>query len=209
MYFILFLLNISIKKYSIFEAKLKRYFQIILYLHLKLFFSLNRMKKYLELYIYIIVTMVFTSCSVNKFIPEEQYLLDKVNIISDTKEVQPSLFTSYIRQNPNSKWFNLVKVPMHIYCLSGKDSTNSFNRFLQKLGDAPVIYDPIVSEKSKKEMEKADAIGGFLFEIKELESFPIEFSERLWHNMVDHVKVYEDDRLVFVFRNGMKITEFL
>jgi len=58
-------------------------------------------------------------------------------------------------------------------------------------------------------MEKADAIGGFLFEIKELESLPIEFSERLWHNMLDHVKVYEDDRLVFVFRNGMKITEFL
>lgn len=120
------------------------------------------MKKYLELYIYIIVTMVFTSCSVNKFIPEEQYLLDKVNIISDTKEVQPSLFTSYIRQNPNSKWFNLVKVPMHIYCLSGKDSTNSFNRFLQKLGDAPVIYDPIVSEKSKKEMEKAVQNMGYM-----------------------------------------------
>ena len=53
------------------------------------------------------------------------------------------------------------------------------------------------------------AIGGFLFEIKEPESLPIEFSERLWHNMVDHVKVYEDDRLVFVFRNGLKITEFL
>ena len=120
------------------------------------------MKKYLELYIYIIVTMVFTSCSVNKFIPEEQYLLDKVNIISDTKEVQPSLFTSYIRQNPNSKWFNLVKVPMHIYCLSSKDSTNSFNRFLQKLGDAPVIYDPIVSEKSKKEMEKAVQNMGYM-----------------------------------------------
>ena len=59
------------------------------------------------------------SCSVNKFIPEEHYLLDEVSIVSDTKEVQPSLFTSYIRQNPNSKWFNLVKVPMHIYCLTG------------------------------------------------------------------------------------------
>ena len=68
--------------------------------------------------------------------------------------------------------------------------------------------DEIQTQRADK-MEKADAIGGFLFEIKELESLPIEFSERLWHNMVDHVKVYEDDRLVFVFRNGMKITEFL
>ena len=58
-------------------------------------------------------------------------------------------------------------------------------------------------------MEKADAISGFLFEIKELDSLPVEFSKRLWYHMVDHVKVYEDDRLVFVFRNGIKISEFL
>ena len=102
------------------------------------------------------------SCSVNKFIPEEHYLLDEVSIVSDTKEVQPSLFTSYIRQNPNSKWFNLVKVPMHIYCLTGTDSINSFERFLQKLGDAPVIYDPIVTRKSQQEIEKAVKNMGYM-----------------------------------------------
>ena len=102
------------------------------------------------------------SCSVNKFIPEEHYLLDEVSIVSDTKEVQPSLFTSYIRQNPNSKWFNLVKVPMHIYCLTGTDSINSFERFLQKLGDAPVIYDPIITRKSQQEIEKAVKNMGYM-----------------------------------------------
>ena len=102
------------------------------------------------------------SCSVNKFIPEEHYLLDEVSIVSDTKEVQPSLFTSYIRQNPNSKWFNLVKVPMHIYCLTGTDSINSFKRFLQKLGDAPVIYDPIITRKSQQEIEKAVKNMGYM-----------------------------------------------
>lgn len=68
--------------------------------------------------------------------------------------------------------------------------------------------DEIQTQRADK-MEKADSISGFLFEISELESLPIAFSERLWHNMVDHVKVYEDDQLVFVFRNGIKITEFL
>ena len=113
------------------------------------------MKKILRLYICLLLIIGISSCSVNKFIPEGEYLLDEVSITSDTKEVSPSLFTSYIRQNPNAKWFNLVKVPMRIYCLSGQDSTSSFNRFLRKLGDEPVIYNTMVSQKSRKEMEKA------------------------------------------------------
>lgn len=120
------------------------------------------MKRKLRLYIYITIAALLASCSTSKFIPEEHYLLDEVNIVSDTKEVQPSFFTSYIRQNPNSKWFNLVRVPMHIYCLSGKDSTNSFNRFLRKLGDAPVIYDASIAQKSQKEIEKAVKNMGYM-----------------------------------------------
>lgn len=120
------------------------------------------MKRKVQLYIYLAIVSLLASCSVNKFIPEEHYLLDEVSIVSDTKEVQPSMFNSYIRQNPNAKWFNLVKVPMHIYCLSGKDSTNSFNRFLRKLGDAPVIYDRNVTQKSQKEIEKAVQNMGYM-----------------------------------------------
>ena len=119
------------------------------------------MKK-LGLYTFIAIITLLCSCSVNKFIPENKYLLDEVSITSDTKEVQPSLFTSYIRQNANSKWFNLVKVPMRIYCLSGSDSTNSFNRFLRRLGDEPVIYDQLITEKSKQEIEKAVKNMGYM-----------------------------------------------
>ena len=120
------------------------------------------MKRIFRLYLYIMLVALISSCSANRFIPENHYLLDEVNIFSDTKEVQPSLFTSYVRQNPNAKWFNLVKVPMHIYCLSGQDSTSSFNRFLKKLGDEPVIYDPFVTEKSKMEIEKAVRNMGYM-----------------------------------------------
>lgn len=120
------------------------------------------MKRIFRLYLYIMLVALISSCSANRFIPENQYLLDEVNILSDTKEVNPSLFNSYVRQNPNAKWFNLVKVPMHIYCLSGQDSTSSFNRFLKKLGDEPVIYDPFVTEKSKIEIEKAVRNMGYM-----------------------------------------------
>ena len=120
------------------------------------------MEKNIRLYIFFLVITILSSCSVQKFIPEGEYLLDEVSIESDTKEVQPSLFYTYIRQNPNAKWFNLARVPLSIYCLSGQDSTKAFNRFLRKLGDEPVIYDPIVTQKSRKEMEKAIRNMGYM-----------------------------------------------
>ena len=120
------------------------------------------MKKSAHPYIYTLILALCTSCSVNKFIPEYQYLLDEVKIVSDTKEVKPSLFNSYLRQNPNAKWFNMVKIPMYIYGASGTDSTKRVNRFFRKIGDAPVIYNADVAMKSKEEIEKAVRNMGYI-----------------------------------------------
>ena len=51
---------------------------------------------------------------------------------------------------------------MHIYCISGKDSTKHFNRFFQKIGDAPVIYDEKTALKSRTEIEKAVRNMGYM-----------------------------------------------
>ena len=124
--------------------------------------NLLDMPKSLKLYIYTGILVLLCSCSAQKFIPEGEYLLDKVRIESDTKQVHPSSFTPYIRQNPNARWFNLVKVPMGIYCLSGRDSSKSFNQFLRKLGDEPVIYESAVAKKSQIEIEKAVRNMGYM-----------------------------------------------
>lgn len=82
-------------------------------------------------------------------------MLDEVKIVSDNKEVKPSSVKSYIRQNPNAKWFSLVKVPLYTYSLSGKDSTKWYNKFLRKIGDAPVIYSEADALRSQEEIKKA------------------------------------------------------
>lgn len=120
------------------------------------------MKKSAHLHIYTLLVLLCTSCSVNKFIPEGGYLLDEVRIVSDKKEVKPSMFNSYIRQNPNAKWFNMVKVPMRIYCVSGRDSSHWMNRFFRKIGDAPVIYDAGLARKSQEEIGKAVRNMGYM-----------------------------------------------
>ena len=135
----------------------------MLYLQIKLYCtSLLHMKNRVILSIYFLIIALFYSCSSQKFIPENQYLLDEVNIISDSKDVKPSQFSSYIRQNPNAKWFNLIKVPLHIYCTSGKDSTLWINKFLRKIGDAPVIYDEKLATKSQEVIEQAVMNMGYM-----------------------------------------------
>ena len=68
-------------------------------------------------------------------------------------------------------------------------------------------------KKLRKTMEqrqlKADIISGFMFEVSELDDLPIEFDEKLWNSVIDIVTVYEDERLVFKFKNRAEIEEQL
>ncbi|MGL5273232.1 MAG: POTRA domain-containing protein, partial [Phocaeicola sp.] len=120
------------------------------------------MKKCFHLCLISFSILLCTSCSVSKFIPDNGYLLDQVLIESDLKSIKTSDLENYIRQNPNSKWFNLVKVPMGIYILSGSDDPKGINRFLRKIGDAPVIYDKELAEKTRMEIEKAVRNTGYI-----------------------------------------------
>ncbi len=50
----------------------------------------------------------------------------------------------------------------------------------------------------------------FITELMTLDdSLPVQYSDRLWLNLIDRVTVYEDGSLVFRFKNGAEITEML
>lgn len=106
--------------------------------------------------------LVLYSCSATKFIPEGYYMLDRVNVQSEDKRVKANFLKGYIRQHPNSRWFSLVKVPMGPYALSGKDSTKAINRFLQRIGEMPVVYDSLEAERTRVSIEAAVRNMGYL-----------------------------------------------
>ncbi len=108
-----------------------------------------------RIYYWVLLLVLISSCSVSKFIPDGAYLLDEVKIVSDNKAVKPSAVSAYVRQNPNNKWFSSVKVPLYIYSLSGMDSTKWSNKFIRKIGDAPVLYDEAYAERSKTDIAHA------------------------------------------------------
>ena len=61
----------------------------------------------------------------------------------------------YVRQNPNAKWFSLIKTQLYVYNLSGRDSTKWGTKFLRRIGDAPVIYNEEEAQRSEEEITKA------------------------------------------------------
>ena len=120
-------------------------------------------------YLLLCIFMMF-SCSVNKFIPEGGYLLKDVKIVSNTNTGNVSKARSYVRQQPNAKWFSLVKVPLYTYALSGPDTARWINRVLQRLGEAPVVYNKALAERSKKNIEQMLVNDGYLHASVDYES---------------------------------------
>ena len=113
------------------------------------------MKKGILYTILLYLALPLASCSATKFVPDGSYLLDEVKIHTDNKEIKLSDMRLYVRQNPNSKWFSTIKTQLYVYNWSGRDSTKWFNRFLRKIGDAPVIYNESDAIRSQEEIAKA------------------------------------------------------
>ena len=104
----------------------------------------------------------FSSCGVDKFIPQGEYLLTKNNVEIDysdldkeeAKGVQQAIsgVKSFIRQTPNSKLLG-VPVAMRIYCLSSPTDSNWINRTIRRQGEAPVIYSQELAERSTRQIQ--------------------------------------------------------
>ncbi len=111
----------------------------------------------------IAIAMITASgCSSAKFLTEEQTLLSSVKVKSDNRQLDPSSLHGHIKQEPNSRWFTIFKVPLGIYALSGKDTTKAFNRFLRRMGEAPVIYNEQQAQISCEQLTSAMQSSGYL-----------------------------------------------
>jgi len=112
------------------------------------------------IWLFFIALMV--SCSATKFVPDGQYMLDKVVLKSDDKHVDVTLLEPYIRQKANSKWFSVFKIPLGTYAMAGKDTTKWINRTLQRIGEQPVIYDTLQANLSCEDLRKALQNQGYM-----------------------------------------------
>lgn len=110
----------------------------------------------------IVMLFLLSGCSIARFVPEGQYLLDKTTIKSDSSSLRTGQFDGFLRQRANTKWFNLIKVPILPYALSGTDSTKRFNRFMWRVGENPVIEDTLATQRTMQNIQAAAQGRGYL-----------------------------------------------
>ena len=114
------------------------------------------MKKSISIYFLLFVAvLILAGCSAQKFVPEGQYMLHRVEIKSMDRHLDPASLEPYIRQKPNSKWFSIFKVPLGMYALSSKDTTKWINRTFQNIGEAPVIFDSLQAWQTRDDLTQA------------------------------------------------------
>lgn len=114
-----------------------------------------------------IMSLLAAACSPVKHVPQGEYLLDKVKIETvgdkeDIDDIDVTELVNFLRQTPNHKVLGFARLQLATYSLSGADSTRWYNRWLRRVGQAPVIYDAELTEASRRQLEQALINRGYL-----------------------------------------------
>ena len=112
----------------------------------------------------LVAMAVLSSCSSTKHVPQDKLLLDKVNInVTDPhSEIEQSQLANYLRQNANHRVLGGLKLQLAFYNMSGRDSTKWYNRWIQRVGTPPVIYDSTLTVASADQLHMALSNMGFM-----------------------------------------------
>jgi len=95
-----------------------------------------------------VFALLVSSCSTVKVVPEGEYRLKKNSIeVLNTGRIKEADLLSYVRQKPNSEFLLGWNPFLSIYNWSN-GTGNGWDRFVTKLGQAPVIFDSSLVKKS-------------------------------------------------------------
>ena len=104
--------------------------------------------------------VLLCSCKSTKYVPEGSYLLDKAKVkVMDSKDESTSGLDDYLRQKQNTEILGFWKLQLHVYNTAPADTTTKSKKRLaanaHKMGEAPVIYDPMLTRVSMTQLEQA------------------------------------------------------
>ena len=127
---------------------------------------IKRITHFLLIAMTLATVTLLCSCASTKHVPDGQLLLDKVkiNILDkdNAKNLNKQELTNYLRQTENHKVLGGLKMQLAIYNISGKDSSNWFNKWIRRVGTPPVIYDSTLTTASENQLQRALINKGYL-----------------------------------------------
>ena len=102
------------------------------------------------------LVLCLMSCNTTKFVPQGEYLLNKANIkVEDTKEVAISDLKNYLQQKQNTEILGFWKLQLGIYNTASLDTAKWTSKNARRIGEAPVIYAPELTDRSMVQLRKA------------------------------------------------------
>lgn len=119
----------------------------------------------------VLLAAIAAGCAGVRHVPAGSLLLDDVKIEvarpdSGAGRSAPVLdkeqMRVYLRQTENHRFLWSAKLQLGVYNLSGRDSTRWWNRWIRRLGEAPVLYSPALTEASASQLRQAMVNRGYL-----------------------------------------------
>ncbi|HEY6915163.1 MAG TPA: hypothetical protein VI413_10845, partial [Paludibacter sp.] len=115
---------------------------------------------------FVVFVLLLSACNMTKYVPDGEFLLDKFDIKTDTKDLDKAELEEYLRQTPNAAVFGTFKMQLGIYNLAPTDTTKKFSRFwhrtFMKIGDPPVIYNPTLTSISVQQLQRLAENKGYI-----------------------------------------------
>ncbi|MFO7879560.1 MAG: BamA/TamA family outer membrane protein [Bacteroidota bacterium] len=113
---------------------------------------------WLNIGILFLLVVMISSCKSTKLVPEDEYLLNRVEISSDNSKLDEDELKPSLKQQPNQKTLGLFRFHLAAYNLfhpkdSSKDFPKWFTRIGEVIGEPPSIYQPSLHYKSKKNLQ--------------------------------------------------------
>ena len=82
--------------------------------------------------------------------------------------------------------------------------TAHYNGYVERYNTAKTKIEGLEQERTLR-LARVDAFDAFIRAVKDVDTVPAEFDDRLWLKTIDTVTVKDDGKLVFRFQNGMEI----
>ncbi len=101
----------------------------------------------------VLVICSISSCKLLRYVPEDEFLLKKTNVVCDVKfdDVVPK---DYIHQTPNNYFMGIGRMKLAFYSASDTAKHGKWDTWLRKIGEPPEIYDSLKRVDSEYELKQ-------------------------------------------------------
>ncbi len=122
--------------------------------------SSNKKNIFQGVFLLLAIISVIYSCNPTKYVPEGETLLENNHLEVSREGLKKTDLAQYIKQKPNKRIFG-ARFYLGLYNLSNINKQKWPHSWLRRIGEEPVIYDPLSTEVSKNNLQSYVASKGY------------------------------------------------